>query len=382
MQDPRLGSAPVQFSPLPVTGALRGVDPRIVDLTSQAWGYVVPGGRIVVTTGVSSHSPINHAPGHALDYYVERPDGTRVRWNDPENLAASRIGAALGVHGIGAGAEYMGGTHFHWDISRNGPRTWSDSGQNQSPIGFGQPQYASQIAAARGVPVQNVLAELGIQGGAMQLPRPQGLSNQALRDAIAAVESRGSGDYSAVGPVTRGGDRAYGRYQVMDFNIGPWTEQALGRRLTPQQFLADPQAQDAVFDHVFGKYVEQYGNPRDAASVWFSGRPLSGNTSNDGFIDVPEYVRRFDEALAQASTRVAAAPQVGGGASNIPVPPNVPAPNLPDTNLLASVMPEMMPPGLQQNALMGGQQSNFVPLDASAFMNRRGFQIVPITGVF
>lgn len=151
------------FSPLPISGALQGVDPRIVEMTAQAWGYVMPpGSRIVATTGVSSHSPVNHAPGHAIDYHVLRPDGTRVRWNDPETLNAAIIGRSLGVHGIGAGEGYMGGNAFHWDISRNGPRTWSDSGANQNPTGFGLAEYASRISAATGQPLEQVLASLDI----------------------------------------------------------------------------------------------------------------------------------------------------------------------------------------------------------------------------
>ena len=116
--------------------------------------------------------------------------------------------------------------------------------------------------------------------------------------AIASVES--SGRYDAIGPVTKNGNRAYGKYQVMDFNIGPWTEEILGRRLTPQQFLADEDAQDAVFNAKFGSYVQKYGNPQDAASVWFSGRPMAraGNAS-DGYTTVPEYVAKFNRALGQ-----------------------------------------------------------------------------------
>jgi len=90
-----------------------------MDRTAAAWGYVVPGGRIAVSTGVSSHSPTNHAPGHALDFAVYRPDGSRVQWNDPEAIAAARIGRSMGVLGIGGGRGYMGGNSFHWDVSAN-----------------------------------------------------------------------------------------------------------------------------------------------------------------------------------------------------------------------------------------------------------------------
>lgn len=124
------------------------------------------------------------------------------------------------------------------------------------------------------------------------------------REAIAAVESRGSGDYGARGPLTKKGDRAYGRYQVMGENVGPWTEDALGRRMTPNEFLNDPAAQDAVFNRQFGKSLMKYGNMDDAASVWFTGRPLSrGGGARDVLGTTgTEYVRRFNSELGGKAT--------------------------------------------------------------------------------
>ncbi len=51
----------------------------------------------------------------------------------------------------------------------------------------------------------------------------------------------------------------------MGANVGPWSEEVLGRRLTPQQFLTDREAQDRVFQAKFGQSVAKYGNPQDAA---------------------------------------------------------------------------------------------------------------------
>ena len=87
-------------------------------------------------------------------------------------------------------------------------------------------------------------------------PAPQQGSDAG---AIAGIES--GGRYDALGPIIpKTGDRAYGKYQVMGENIGPWTGQYYGTRLTPQQFLANPAAQDAVFAGKFGEYREKYGN--------------------------------------------------------------------------------------------------------------------------
>lgn len=127
---------------------------------------------------------------------------------------------------------------------------------------------------------------------------PGGSDLERAMASIARIES--SGRYDLLGPVTRTGDRAYGRYQVMGANIGPWTRQHVGRAMTPQEFLADQAAQDAVFRGQFGSYLARYGNPSDAASMWFTGRPYStGHARSDTIPGVhrgltgAQYVSRF-----------------------------------------------------------------------------------------
>lgn len=129
------------------------------------------------------------------------------------------------------------------------------------------------------------------------------------RAAIASIESAGSGGYSALGPPTNKGDRAYGRYQVMGANIPSWTKAALGKSMTPEEFLASPEAQDKVFDHQFGWYVQKYGSPEEAASRWFTGRSIAeGANKRDGLGTTGNaYVTKFRNALqdpqiAQART--------------------------------------------------------------------------------
>lgn len=120
--------------------------------------------------------------------------------------------------------------------------------------------------------------------------------NEQYRNAIGSVES--DNDYEALGPVTKKGDRAYGRYQVMGANIPEWTRTHLGVEMTPDQFLADPSAQDKVFDAVTGSYHKKYGNVDDVTSSWFSGRPVAqaGNDS-DGYNTVPTYIAKVNKAM-------------------------------------------------------------------------------------
>ena len=122
--------------------------------------------------------------------------------------------------------------------------------------------------------------------------------------AIRTIESgSAAGNYGALGPITKSGDRAYGAYQVMGNNVPSWTQKALGRTLTPEQFLGDRAAQDAVFRDQFGGSVGRYGNPQDAASVWFTGRPLSQGAGARDVLGTTgsSYVDKFNRALPPAA---------------------------------------------------------------------------------
>jgi hypothetical protein len=115
--------------------------------------------------------------------------------------------------------------------------------------------------------------------------------------AIASIES--SGRYNLLGPVTASGDRAYGKYQVMGNNVGPWTKQHLGREMTPEEFLNDRDAQDQVFEKQFGSTAEKYGSPQEAASVWFTGRPMAQGANARDVLGTTGsgYVSKFNKAL-------------------------------------------------------------------------------------
>src|SRR5690606_23385535 len=147
----------------------------------------------------------------------------------------------------------------------------------------------------------------------------------ARRNAIASIESAGSGDYAAVGPTHPKLGRALGRYQVMEANVGPWTEKYLGRRLTPEEFLASPEAQDAVFDGVFGSYVQQFGDPALAAQAWFAGPGGVGTNRQDSLgTSVPEYAQKFTTALGRTPAQDAIQAQIEslpvGGSMTMPAP--------------------------------------------------------------
>lgn len=113
----------------------------------------------------------------------------------------------------------------------------------------------------------------------------------------AIAEQESSNNYQAVGPWVRG-NRAYGKYQVMDFNIPSWTRQHYGKSLTPQQFLNNSAAQEAVARGVLKGYWDKYG-ARGAASAWYSGDPNLHNSTRkqSGGPSIKEYV---DSVISKA----------------------------------------------------------------------------------
>lgn len=122
--------------------------------------------------------------------------------------------------------------------------------------------------------------------------------------AIASIESGGA--YDKLGPVTPSGDRAYGKYQVMGANIPEWTKTHLGQAMTPDQYLASPQAQDAVFNGQFGQYAQKYG-PEGAAKAWFAGEKGMNNPNAKDQLgtSVQAYADRFSKAYGQQPYQVA-----------------------------------------------------------------------------
>ena len=148
-----------------------------------------------------------------------------------------------------------------------------------------------------------------IQNGTMPTTQARGGLQDAM-ERIAAVESRGSGGYKARGPkVSRGqyaGERAMGRYQVMPGNLAGvngsnwgWDLEILGRPVTETEFMSNPQIQDAIAGGKLAQYKSRYGTWEDAASVWFSGRPLSpNNRGRDALGTSPQqYVQKFTNAI-------------------------------------------------------------------------------------
>lgn len=135
------------------------------------------------------------------------------------------------------------------------------------------------------------------------------MNNSTVDDIMARISSVESGGrYDALGPEVKtgmyAGERALGRYQIMPGNLPSWSREALGREVTPEEFLASPEIQDAITRKQMENNLAKYGNADDVASVWFTGRPVAkaqGDKDVTG-TDVNEYVRRFNNAPGMTQT--------------------------------------------------------------------------------
>ena len=142
-------------------------------------------------------------------------------------------------------------------------------------------------------------------------------------------EQESGGNYRAGNP-----SGAIGAYQVLASHVADWTRKALGRELTPKQFLDSPAAQDQVADVILGGLYDQYG-PEGAASAWYSGDPklVHSTAPQPGGPSIAEYVREVMGHMAAAPagltlplsgshatgpTGTAPAPGEGSGSSTQP----------------------------------------------------------------
>ena len=122
------------------------------------------------------------------------------------------------------------------------------------------------------------------------------------------------------GRASKRGDYPYGKYQVMGENIPKWTKGYLGREMTPQEFLADPEAQEQVATARGGEYMTKYG-PNGAAAAWFAGEKGMNDPKRKDTLGthVAEYGRRFNIPLVSREQVVRSAARAPGGVPEQPV---------------------------------------------------------------
>ena len=201
------------------------------------------------------------------------------------------------------------------------------------------------------------LSRPDMPAGNLDMGRPD---MSRYRDAVASIESAGSGDYQAIGPTHRKMGRALGRYQVMEANLPQWSREALRREVSADEFLASPEIQDAIFDHKFGGYVENFGE-EGAAQAWFAGPGGVGKMGRKDSLgtSVADYTRKFSRALGGERPQGVRTAQAGGI-----------DPSIAQLAQLLSAPDEFMPPGqkavvqaLLQRKLAQSDPSNQLDLE-------------------
>ncbi len=107
-------------------------------------------------------------------------------------------------------------------------------------------------------------------------------------------------DYKKNGvTVTKGkykGQKAIGKYQIMEGNIKDWSKEALGKPVTVEEFKNSEAIQDQVAKYKIAQLYREHKNPQDVASVWFTGRPTSNataaNSKDDNGTSGSQYVNQ------------------------------------------------------------------------------------------
>lgn len=134
----------------------------------------------------------------------------------------------------------------------------------------------------------------------------------AFAKAIATIESQGR--YDAVGPKTKSGHRARGKYQIMEQYWDAWAKEAG----IPGADWTDHNAQERVAAYKFSQYYRKFQRWDAVAVAWFAGpgraaQYLASNTSVGGMKDitgtsVAGYVERTMKIMGSAGYPEVATP--------------------------------------------------------------------------
>jgi hypothetical protein len=245
--------------------------------------------------------------------------------------------------GLTALGEGLGEGYFNTQVARaEGAQTAGDAAALRPPSGAVPPPAPSVAPAVPRAPAGRTsmdgdTGDTATQALAYAAPPDATETTQPLTTAQASQQPQMSIDewmqraarnetgaekdpYNAVGPISRRGDHAYGKYQVMGENVPVWTKKYLGEEMTPQEFLADKDAQDQVARGKGGEYLAKYG-PTGAAAAWFAGENGMNDPNRKDTLGthVAEYQRRFNIPLVSRDQVAASAANAAAQGGDRPV---------------------------------------------------------------
>lgn len=176
----------------------------------------------------------------------------------------------------------------------------------QPQMGGGQSRLAPMMGSTPPLPSggapQTQMPTFARLGGAGMGAGPGQSPLMAMTEPFArAVGNQESGGrYDIVGPASAKGDRPYGKYQVMGANLPQWAAEAGYPGITPQQFLKNPQAQEAIARTQMAKYLQQTGGDyQKAAMMWHGGPGYSPEKRDVLGMSTGQYGRDVAERMGQ-----------------------------------------------------------------------------------
>lgn len=183
----------------------------------------------------------NFKRGSLGDLSEAKPEWNPTKWDDELNLNFA-AGAGMGlIHGTGG--------HL-LNVANNGLN------------GISKPASLDDIFAD--IPSKQESQDIGTQQQ-VEMPQDFNAQLQTFKSAITDIES--GGDYNAVGPWIDG-DRALGKYQIMQSNWPSWCKEA---GLSADAPLT-PENQERVADYKFKKYYDMYGGDWGKVAIaWHAG---------------------------------------------------------------------------------------------------------------
>lgn len=142
----------------------------------------------------------------------------------------------------------------------------------------------------------------GMYGG--NIPAVSGAGLKGFEGFVNAITGQESGgNYGA----RNSSSGAMGRYQIMPSNLGGkhsgWDYEALGRDISPQQFMGNPKLQDAIARYKLQQYYKKWG-PRGAAIAWYAGPGavgrVGGNKSQGAYPTINQYANAILKRMGLA----------------------------------------------------------------------------------
>lgn len=134
---------------------------------------------------------------------------------------------------------------------------------------------SSQSASSGGQGSPSPIASVGNRASTSSAVGGTAGDFEKFVNSIAKQES--GGNYKAVNKTSG----ALGKYQIMPSNISSWSKSALGRSITPSQFLSNPQLQEQVARAKLQSYYKKYG-AAGASQAWYGGPGSVGRNVSGG----------------------------------------------------------------------------------------------------